>query len=733
MRPRLPSRWQDRWARLARRRRKGGGRRRSASLVNYILSVQLAITAVIGALALLGLAWTSQAIMDENLERWATRWSAQLNELGAPLYLDDEAAAILNVESFAAAYPEVARVDWFDPDGRRLFPVPPGTSPADSAPAALGADRVEALTASIGTASPELLEQGAKKGRYRLLGPIWAESFVGDALLNLGAGEPPATAREHLGFVAVELDYSWYQSELAYRLAFGAGFLALVLALSWIIGRKRLKRAMQPLSRLRQPLSELARGNMSVGFAPSRYEEIQSIVHALETTTVALAQRDRRLSHLATHDSLTGLHNRHAFVEALTREVRRLPDTGAQSAVLFIDLDQFKYINDTCGHPAGDELLRMAARSIRATTRSDDVVARFGGDEFAVLAKNVTRKQARDIGENILRHMSMLTHVHDSKVFHLQCSIGVAMVRRSDLDPHEFLSQADIACHAAKENGRNRLEIYRVSGREDRQMAREIDWVQRVRRALEQSDFVLVYQPMIEVGTGRTGQFEALLRLEMDDGRLISPDVFLPAAARFGLMVDIDHWVLENVIRALAEHGGDGTPLRFSMNLSASVFEDQRLGRDVAALLDRYDVPPERITFEITEQTAVRFAMGSDRQISMLRELGCRIAIDDFGKGYSSFSYLKELPADYIKIDGSFIENLEHDEMSQTLVRVIGEVARVVGMETIAESVQSARTLKLLARLGIDHAQGHFIGRPARAPAAFGTTRVWRAGAARRA
>jgi diguanylate cyclase (GGDEF)-like protein len=700
-------------------------RRRSPSLVNRILSLQLTITAAIGGFALAGLAWTSHAITDENLARWAARWSTQLNELGAPLYVDDDVSAMLDIESFVATYPEVARVDWFAADGRHLFSVP---QQAASSKGALDGDLLDALRAGVGTDTPQLLERDdSTTGRYQLLGPIWSEAFAGDGLINLGSNESPATTREVLGFVAVELDYSWHERELSERLLFGGGFLLLLLGLSWAVGRAVLKQALLPLSGLQQPLSQLASGNMQVEFEPARHEEIQNIIHTLETTTAALAQRDRRLLHLATHDSLTGLHNRHAFVQALNEEIERLPDPGSRSAVLFIDLDQFKYVNDTCGHPAGDELLRMAARSIEATTRGSDFVARFGGDEFAVLARGVSRKQAHAIGENILRHMSMLTHVHENKVFHLQCSIGIAMVRRAGIDPHEYLSRADIACHAAKENGRNRLEIYRVSRREDRQMANEVGWVQRVRRALEQDAFVLVYQPMVKISTGSTDHYEVLLRLETDDGSLISPDVFLPAADRFGLMVDIDHWVLENVIKALAEQRMRRSGLCFSMNLSASAFENRRLGKDVESLLAGYDVPPDAVILEITEQTAVRFAMGSDKQISMIRDLGCRFAIDDFGKGYSSFSYLRELPVDFLKIDGSFVENLEKDRMNQTLVRVIGEVARVAGMETVAESVQSAKTLELLTRLGIDYAQGFFLGRPSREPADAEASGWWRA------
>ncbi len=207
-----------------------------------------------------------------------------------------------------------------------------------------------------------------------------------------------------------------------------------------------------------------------------------------------------------------------------------------------------------------------------------------------------------------------------------------------------------------------------------------------------------------------------LLRLRTDEGELVSPDAFLPAAIRFGLMLDIDYWVAENAIRSLAKHRSPRTNLNYSINLSASVFESDRFGKHVEALLRKHDVPPEAIIFEITEQTAVRFAAESDKQIQRLRELGCRFAIDDFGKGYSSFSYLKQLSVDYLKIDGSFVLGLENDKMNQTFIRVMGEVARAVRMETIAECVENAETLALLDELGIDYAQGHYISRPTARP-----------------
>jgi diguanylate cyclase (GGDEF)-like protein len=702
---------------VARARTEFASRRESSSLVNDILGLQLLITAAIGVFALVGLTWTSQAITDENLSRWATRWASQLNELGAPLYVADPDLTILNIERFVAAYPEISKVDWYSPQGIQQFSVTQDGYTPSIQPEPLPTEVIAEIQVDpLRNAARLLSNEGSASGHYRLVGAIWSESFSGDSLMLLGADEELTTIREILGFVALDLDYSWYEAVLANRLLVGSLVLFLVLAFSWAFSRHALKTALRPLSQLQEPLSKLADGDMNVRFAPARHEEIQNIITTLRRTTKALRERDRRLSHLATHDALTGLFNRPAFVDELTAEIQRLEGTKKQSAILFIDLDQFKYINDTCGHPAGDELLRMAARSINATTRSDDVVARFGGDEFAVLARNVTPTRATRIGEKILEHMSLLTQVHDNKVFHLQCSIGVAMVRNSALDAHEYLSRADIACHAAKDNGRNRLEMYKTSRKENTQMANEVAWVQKIRQALEGDGFTLVYQPLLRISAGWTDHYEVLLRLRTDEGELISPDAFLPAAVRFGLMLDIDYWVAENAIASLARHQSPRTDLNYSINLSASVFETDRFGKHVEALLRKHEVRPEAIIFEITEQTAVRFAAESDKQIQRLRELGCRFAIDDFGKGYSSFSYLKQLSVDYLKIDGSFVLGLENDKMNQTFIRVMGEVARAVRMETIAECVENAETLALLDELGIDYAQGHYISHPTEQP-----------------
>jgi diguanylate cyclase (GGDEF)-like protein len=682
------------------------------SLVTQVLTAQLAITSLIGVIALVGLAWTAGGVIRNNLAHWAGQWAAELNEFGAPFYLRDDGEALLGIERFVAKYPEIERVSWYRADGAAAMSldetgiVPPGA-------AHLAAAVVRELAAKAGGVEPYVITQdGAARGRFRLSSAIWTEALPGDGLFAFDpAGE---TSIELLGFVTVDLDFRAYESAFLPRLALASAVLLLLLGASWAGGRWFLKRSLAPLSQLQQPLLRIAEGDTQVSLPATRYRELNAIVTAIDHTVQSLQKRERRLLHLATHDPLTGLPNRHLLIA----ELEALQAPGGEkrrAALLFIDLDQFKYVNDTCGHAAGDHLLHLAAQQIRYAVRTEDLVARFGGDEFIVLLRDVARNEAKRIALQVLEFMRGLKHVEQEQVFHLQCSIGIATVNGARYSPHELIAQADIACQAAKAHGRNRAEIYSVAGKQSEQMAKDVEWTRTIRDALEHDKFVLHFQPLLHVRTGTVTHYEALLRLATDDG-LVGPQDLLPAAARFGLMADIDGWVLERAVRALAEFGRDDPQLRVSINLSGFAFEDDGLGARVRALLKQHDVAGDRIVLEITEQLAVRFAGNTDKQIALLRDLGCKIAVDDFGTGYSSFSYLKRLPVDYLKIDGSFIKGLARDRVDQSMVRMVGEVAKAAGIQTVAEYVQSAAALTLLAKYGIDYAQGYFVGRPTPAP-----------------
>jgi diguanylate cyclase (GGDEF)-like protein len=678
--------------------------------VHEVLGAQLAVTTLAGLIAVTGLAWTSGSVVRDNLEQWAAQWAAELNELGAPFYLADAGEAMLDVERFVASYPEIERVTWYDPAGAVLLSLGEnGTTGAAGPP--LAAVTVAGLAARTGASIPYLLTEnvgGAQ--RYRMSGPIWTETLPGEALFD----PDPAAAESSLqllGFVSVDLDFSGYESALWPRLGLASAVLVLFLAVWWLCGRWFMKNALAPLSALQGSLAQLAAGDTNVRFPRSPHHELKAIVSALEETTRALQKRERRLLHLANHDQLTGLPNRHRLVTELDAELARCASDNARGALFFVDLDQFKYVNDTCGHASGDHLLQLAAQQLRYAIRPTDFLARFGGDEFVVLARDVSRNEARALAGRVLELMRGLKHVENENVFHLQCSIGIALFHGDKLTAHEVMAQADIACQNAKARGRNRAEIYSPAGKQTEQIARDVMLMNRLRDALARDGFELHYQPLMHVRTREITHYETLLRLPTDDG-LIGPETFLPAAIRFGLMANIDRWVLRRVVRTLAENAPSSPAMKLSTNLSGFAFDDEQLGQYLKELLDEYSVSGEHLVIEITEQLAVRFAANTDKQIAKLRELGCELAIDDFGSGYSSFSYLKRLPVNYLKIDGAFIRNLARDRVDQAMVRMVGEVARAAGMQTVAEYVHNEATLELLAKYGIDYAQGYYVGKP---------------------
>ena len=686
-------------------------------LINEILSLQIMITAIIGTLAIAGLYWGGQWVLQDNYSRWAMQWTQELNELGAPLFLPNDDEAILRLESFIDKYPEIDRVSYYKDDGSVMFSIQNGAD-AEGQDVDLAGDTLSELTDLVGTEAPYVVDTRFLNARaFEILAPVWTEAISGDGLFNFDLTEDPSgTSANLIGFVGLELDFSLFHNRLLTNIKIAISILLILLIVSSVIARRYLAHALTAISDLQAPIAELARGNLAVEFKPAEHREISEIVEALESTASALGERDARLLRLANHDGLTGLFNRRRLVEELKKEVDNVSVNEMSSALLFIDLDQFKYVNDTCGHPAGDRLIRKVADQLKRTVHQNGIVARFGGDEFAVLVSNVDKNKARQIAEKLLEDMRRLAHIEDGHVFHVHCSIGIAMLQTDKFDHDDLIAQADIACREAKESGRNRLCFYSMSEGEAEKIVADVGWVSKLRDAIDNDDFSLRFQPIVHIATGRITHHEVLLRLKADDNKTISPDAFLPAAVRFGLMGEIDSWLVENAILVLAEHRQDRPDLRFSINLSANAFETDDLAGFIRTHLDKNNVPAEAVIFEITESLAVRHLSYVEKQISALRKMGCELALDDFGTGYSSFSYLQRLPMDYIKIDGCFIRDLVNNPVDQKMVRLIGEIGQEAGMKTIAEYVQGGPTLALLAELGIDLAQGYFIGRPTSVP-----------------
>lgn len=425
----------------------------------------------------------------------------------------------------------------------------------------------------------------------------------------------------------------------------------------------------------------------------------------------ARKQAEEELVHLATHDPLTDLLNRRRLQEELDRQVALAARYGRPGALLFLDLDNFKYLNDTLGHQTGDETLRDLAGVIRSCLRETDTLARLGGDEFIVLAPETDAMGAEAIAHRILDAVgAYATRVGDRSI-PLSVSIGITLFPQPGRQSQELLIQADLALRQAKEKGRNRVEFY--SRGDDRQL-RQLGLEHRLREALVHDQFVLFYQPIVELGTGQVAQYELLLRLRNGGGRMLSPAAFLSSAERFGLTGQIDRWVIGQAINFLVHRQQNETGPCLAVNLSARSLGDPELLRTVEAELVSSGVNPAHLVFEITETAAIANMERARRFITHLKALGCRFSLDDFGTAFSSLYNLKHLPVDFVKIDGNFIKGLTHDATDQHLVTAIVGLAEMLGKKTIAEGVEDELTLHAVRSYHIDYAQGFCLGRPRR-------------------
>jgi diguanylate cyclase (GGDEF)-like protein/PAS domain S-box-containing protein len=419
-----------------------------------------------------------------------------------------------------------------------------------------------------------------------------------------------------------------------------------------------------------------------------------------------------QLSYHAEHDSLTGLFNRHYFQQELERTVARVARNSSGCALLFIDLDQFKYINDTLGHAAGDRLLVDIASLLSSHVRDGDLLARFGGDEFTLLLYNIERPDVLGTAEKFRNLCDDYRFATENKSFNISLSIGIAMIDNQVTSAEEVLSHADLACNLAKQQGRNRTILYDPAESDKAGMAADMGWAARVREMLEHDRFQLVYQPIVSVTSGHVQDYEVLVRMICDDGQLILPGGFMPSAERFGLIHSVDRWIVERAIRQLGNLHEQGRETGFSVNLSGKAFEDPSLLPLIQEMLADTGLDPTWLTFEITETAAIANLAAAEDFISALKDIGCQFALDDFGSGFSSFAYLKHLPVDKLKIDGGFVKGMAHSSVDQAMVESMNQIAHALGKQTIAECVENEATLQILRSMGVDRAQGNFIGRP---------------------
>ena len=419
-----------------------------------------------------------------------------------------------------------------------------------------------------------------------------------------------------------------------------------------------------------------------------------------------------QMTHLAAHDALTGLLNRREFERRLEQAVVSTANDSKVHTVLYLDLDQFKIVNDTCGHVAGDELLRQLTTLLLAQLRQSDTLARLGGDEFGVLLESCATAPALRVAELLRQTVSDFHFAWLDKSFPIGVSIGLVTFGAGVTTP-DILRMADSACYVAKDKGRNRVHVYTEENAELAHRQGQMSWVARLQQALAEDRFVLFRQPIMALGQGRGSHDELLLRLRGDDGVLIPPMAFIPAAERYGLMPALDRWVIR---QALVTHAlrrpSDGAPVLVAINLSGMSICDDTFLPFVLAQFAQTGVAPSEICFEITETAAIANLGEATVLIRALKAIGCKFSLDDFGSGMSSFTYLKHLPVDYLKIDGSFVKDMVDDPVDRAMVEAIHRIGHVMGLETIAEFVESEEILEALREIGVDYAQGYAIGRP---------------------
>lgn len=473
-----------------------------------------------------------------------------------------------------------------------------------------------------------------------------------------------------------------------------------------------------PLNQLSASLRAISMGHTSQKIALGSSREMSMLADAVND--LGAAMEDSRtltgeLEYQANHDLLTGLKNRHYFEKTVRQRLESRTTESADDMVIYFDLDQFKVVNDTSGHAAGDALLAQLVVNLSAHLRSDDTFARLGGDEFAIFLPSVGHEEGLVIAETLRAAAQDFRFSYEDRSFVVGASVGVVIVSDVDENLERIMSAADQACYAAKDAGRNRVHLYHENDQELIQRHGEMSWVPKIHEALENSKLVLFGQ-LIERTKAQstdTTHVEVLVRLLGDDGEIIPPGAFLPSAERYGIMPKMDRWVIEHTLQWMEEqaNASDHT-FTCAINISATSMSDVKFRNYLFDKLAQTNAPCSQICFEMTETAAVANISIAAEFMKKVKANGCSFALDDFGSGMSSFSYLKNLPVDYVKIDGVFVSPILTDETSVVMVRAIADVARVMGIETIAEYVENDEIREKLGQLDIDYVQGYGVGKP---------------------
>lgn len=441
------------------------------------------------------------------------------------------------------------------------------------------------------------------------------------------------------------------------------------------------------------------------------------VLHGYRGTTrdASKAKQDEeRLVVLSNQDQLTGLSNRRRFIIDLAHEIRHAQSRNRLGALILIDLDHLKMINDTAGHAVGDELIVQISGVLKRLSRDEDLVARVSGDEFALAFPEMSVEQARDKARNILEAISECRPLHQGQILNISASIGLVMFPEQGRDAVELMAKADTAMYAAKDAGRNRAKLFVEGDMSRERMGTQLAWKSRIVEALDNDTLELAFQPIAALVDGDVHHFETLVRMRDRDGTTLMPGNFIPTAEQFGLIGKVDRAIVRKALRYLASLPQEFSTVGISINLSGMSVGDEEVFNLIQSELIETGIDPKRITFEVTETAACEQMAKAAEFITRIRQLGCQISLDDFGVGFSSFSYLKNLRVDILKIDGSFIRDINKNRDDQLFVKALVDVSRGMGIRTVAEFVETADTVEILRRLGVDYVQGYYVGRPAK-------------------
>ncbi len=478
----------------------------------------------------------------------------------------------------------------------------------------------------------------------------------------------------------------------------------------------------------------LAENSVISGMARAQLIGGQGGIHSIEETASPIRDREgqtigavlvvrdvtstreiaRRLEYQATHDTLTGLFNRREFERHIEQAIREVAEDGRMHAMCYMDLDQFKVVNDTCGHYAGDRLLIELGKLIKGKTREQDIVGRLGGDEFGLLLHDVNLDQAAFYAAEIRNSIRDYRYVVDDHAFQVGVSVGIVAIRPESGTLADIFTAADVACYVAKDKGRNEIHVSHMNDVEQAKRQLEMQWSARIPSALKEDHFVLYHQKIFPLtdDAALSPYCELLVRMVDDDGSLIAPGKLIPSAERFRQMPEIDRWVIHNALKLISQVGTSSGLASFAINLSGQSLGQPDLLEYVKREILRSGVRPQLLTFEITETAAIQNISHAGQFMSELKRMGCQFALDDFGSGLSSFGYLKTLPVDYLKIDGSFVRNMLRDHHDHSIVVAITQIAKTLGIRCVAEFVGDHDTVIALKEIGVDYGQGFFLHRP---------------------